>query len=237
MRITLADIRQSRLPRAIGLCAANLPEIAAAVNEAQQRLINAGGETGWWSGWAKVVFYATVSNPYITLPRNMARVINLAVCQKPIRINNEFYEILPGSVGLMPPSTSCDWCGTVAGYERGVVPTLVDLPGTEYLRAYITDARDVNLKLFITGLDQNGNGIYSTLGRNNVNGFTLIFAQPFITSGFTVSAIQSVQKDGFHFRVACPVQDLRGQRRRGLFAGHPSGERQVLRVHVRSPVA
>jgi hypothetical protein len=195
MRITLADVRQSRLPRAIGLCAANLPEIAAAVNEAQQRLINAGGDSGFWGGWSKVVFYATVSNPYITLPRQFARIINMDVCQTPIRINNEFYEVLPGGVGLMPDATSCDWCGTVAGYERGVFPTMVDLPGTEYLRVYITDVRDVNLKLMITGLDQNGTAIYSTLGRDQINGFVLMFAQPFTTSAFTVSSIQSVQKD------------------------------------------
>ena len=195
-RITLADVRQSALPAAIGLCAGDTPAIASAVNEAQERLINAGGPTGWWLGWARAVFSASVANPYVTLPRQFSTFIGMDVCRRPIRINNPFYEILPDGIGLMPRRhIPVCWDGNIAGYERGVFPTMVDLPTTSILRAYITDARDVGARMLITGLDQNGNQIYFQDVIDNVNGFFLTFVQPFVDSTFTVSSIQAVQKD------------------------------------------
>lgn len=196
MRITLADVRQSRLPGVIGKCAADLPYIAAAVNAATQRLINSGGETGWWCGWSRVVFNVTSTNPYITLPRSMARIINLDVCKQPIRTRNEFYEFLPGGIGLMPRSNWPDFYSPIIeGYERGVVPTMVDLPGTQVLRAYLTNSADVGKRLLITGLDANGNDIYTLDNGNNVRGVFLTLASPFVNTAFPLSTIDSVQKD------------------------------------------
>lgn len=195
-RITLADVRQSELPAAIGLCSGDTPQIAAAVNQAQQRLINAGGPTGWWGGWARLVFTVSTTNPYITLPRYLANLIGLDVCKHAIRINNEFYEILPDGIGMMPQTVipAC-WQGNIAGYERGIYPSMVDMPGTSILRAFITDPRDVGARMLITGLDANGNQIYFQDTIDNVNGFFLTFVQPFVDSTFTVSLIQAVQKD------------------------------------------
>jgi len=194
--MTLADVRQSRLPQAIGLCAANTPEIAAAVNEATQNLLNASGETGWWGCWNRVVFNVSRTDPYITLPRKFARIINLDVCKFPIRIQNEFYEMLPDGIGLQPSNTLPDWCGTLAGYERGVYPTMVNLTATNQLiRAYATDDRDFGAKVLITGQDQNGQDIYSTLGSDTVKGIALELASPFATTSFIVTGIDSLQKD------------------------------------------
>lgn len=198
MRITLADVRMSRLPRTIGLCAGDIPQISDAVNAAQQRLINAGGETGWWGSWTRVAFNVSPLNPYITLPRRFARIINLDVCRTPIRINNEFYEMLPGGVGMMPAANLQDWCGNLAGYERGVYPTMVDLtPTNQLLRAYITDARDAGKNLFITGLDQNGMSIYGQFGNplQTTDGFAMTFAYPFTTTNFVVQQLSAAQKD------------------------------------------
>lgn len=197
MNATLADVRRSSIPEAIGLCQTDLPRIANAVNEATQQLIYAGGAQGFYGTWRKVALSATVTNPYITLGRQFARIINLDICRTPIRIRNQFFEYLPGGIGLQEPWTLPDWCGNLQGYERNNVATITDLPTTnpQYLRVYITDNRDVNLRILITGLDQNGHEIYSTDGLNNVKGFFLTFAQPFSTSSFTVSEIQFVQKD------------------------------------------
>jgi hypothetical protein len=49
--------------------------------------------------------------------------------------------------------------------------------------------------MLVSGLDQNGNRIYSTDGLNNVNGFYLTFFSPFVTSAFIVTQIDSIQKD------------------------------------------
>lgn len=197
MRATLADVRRSRFAQVIGVCDSDLPRIAKVVNEATQRLIYAGGETGFWGLWQRVVFNTvSATQPYLTLPRQFARAINMDVCQVPIRINNEFYELLPGGVGLMPTTTIPDWCGSLAGYERSPVPTMVDLATTnQKLRVYLTDVRDVGSRILISGLDQNGIAIYSTDGPLTVNGFYLTLDTPFVTSSFVVSTITGIQKD------------------------------------------
>lgn len=196
-RCTVADVRTSRFSREIGLCNNNLAEIIPVINECTQRLIYAAGSTGWSYGWRKVAFNVTKENPYITLPREFARIVNMDVCRHPVRIQNAFYEFLPGGIGLQsPPSNLADWCGTIAGYERDNVPTMVDMnPTNQFVRAYITDIRDVGKRMLITGLDQNGFEIFSTDGANNVKGTFLVFASPFITTTFHISQIQALQKD------------------------------------------
>ena len=69
MRITLSSALQSRIPQAVGLCPDDVGGVASYINEAQQRLINAAGETGFWGGWYATVFNVTRANPYITCPR------------------------------------------------------------------------------------------------------------------------------------------------------------------------
>ena len=196
MNSTLSDVRRSRFPNVLGICATDIGAVASMVNEVTQRLIYAGGESGFYGCWRKVAFTVDVSYPYITLPRQLARVINMDVCREPIVIQNQFFEFLPGGIGLQDPTTCRDWCGSLEGFERPSVPTQVDISSTNQLiRVYITDARDVNLSVLITGKDQNGNQIYTTNGLQQVNGFILTTASPFVTSSFVVTEIQAVQKD------------------------------------------
>lgn len=197
MRITLQDVAASRIPETLGNCRGDFPRLASYINEAQQRLIGAGGETGWWGGWARVVFNVRCSDPYITLPPAYARVIGINLCRMPIRINNEWLETLEDGIGLR---TTCDGksgCGAVESFDRGMVSTAYDLTATnQLLRVYITDARDVGKRiLFTDAKDANGNGIYSQDIQYPVMGFYLTFAQPFATSAFVVSSFGGVQKD------------------------------------------
>ena len=197
MSKTLKDVKTSRIPSLLGICADDTFSLAAVVNDAQERLVYAGKEAGWWNGWMKTQFSVTSTAPYITLPREFARVINMAVCERPIYIHNEFYEVLPNGPGPMPDEGVCcsDWCGDVAGYERGVWPTKVDLTATnQRLRVYITDDRDQGAKILIVGLDQNENVIYGQDGLRTVTGFYLTFVNPFYDSAFDVSKIQSIVK-------------------------------------------
>lgn len=195
MKATLADVRRSRFPTVIGKCKDD-PAVAEVCNECIQRLINAGGETGFWGSWVRVAFTISRANPYITLPRTLARIINLDVCRTPINLHNEFYEFLPGAVGLQGVSTCADWCGTVEGFERGTFPTMVDLTTTNNrLRAYLSDLRDVGRRVLVQGLDQNSLQIYSNDGLNTVDGFYMTLASPMVDSGFIVTQIQSIQKD------------------------------------------
>lgn len=197
MRTTLNQLAQSRFPETLGLCKGDIPLIAGYANQAQQQLIIAGGETGFWGGWQKVVFSVNRCKPYLTLPREFARIINLDVCRYPVRIQNEFYEMLEAGIGLQDFCQRRDWCGALEGYERGVWPSMVDLtPTNQYLRVYITDQRDIGRRILIgPATDQNGNPIYSQDGNQSVNGFYLSFTQPFTTSTFVVTHFGAIQKD------------------------------------------
>jgi hypothetical protein len=208
-RLTLNDMRSSLLPGALGLCVDDIPSIAAYINEAQERLIMLAGETGWWGGWARVAFSVDPADPYITLPSQFVRAINLDVCQFPIRINNEFYEFLAMGPGLTPNGLERDWCGKMEGFEKGAFPTLVDLTATnQKLVFYLTDNRDANLFINIVGLDANGNRIYST-DTNGVemNGFQLALTAPFIASAFVVSKIDGIQKGVTYGDIVLKQQD------------------------------
>lgn len=197
MRISLQQVQASRLPQAIGLCSSDLPGIAAYVNQAIQQLLYAGGDVGWWGCWAKVVFNASRENPYITLPRQFARAIQLAVCRAPIAVNGEFLEMMEDGIGLQPGTPCTPWCGSLAGYDRATVPTMVDLPpGNWILRAYPSDPADIGKRLLINCKDQNGMTVYSQDGNVQATGFFMDLDVPYVDSAFLVQGpISSVQKD------------------------------------------
>lgn len=195
MRIKLSDVAASRIPQVLGLCSSNTVALASYVNEAVQRLIGCANETGWFGGWAKVVFPITKEDPYITLPPQFCRIVNMDLCKLPIRIQNSWYEVLVDSIGLR---TKCDGrCnGPIESYDRELVPTAFDLPDeNQMLRLYLTDSRDVGARiLFSQAEDSNGNGIYSTDGLNTVDGFYLTLASPFVTSAFIVTSFYTLSK-------------------------------------------
>lgn len=192
--LRLKDVRQSRIPEAVGVCQADNGKLLEYVNEAQQRLIFAGGETGWWGSWAKTVFNVDSQvDPSITLPRSIARLINLDVCRRPVRIQNEFYEFLEAGVGLQPSTCSCN---AIETYDRGMFPTFSDLvPPNKRLRFYITDAADVGRRMLVQGTDQNGTTIYSLDGIDQVSGVYVAFTQPFADTPFNITTLTGLQKD------------------------------------------
>ena len=201
MRTKLSDISSTRIPDVLGVCADDFPRLASYLNEAQQRLINASGEQGFWGGAHKLVFNVTRANPYITLPPQYAQLSAMDVCRVPIAIQNEWYEFLEFGVGLQVPCTNESpflgmQCGTLQGYARSTVSTAYDLtPTNQYLRTYITDVRDIGAKFLISGaLDANGVGIYTNDVNLQVNGFYLIGDQPFTTSTMIVTGFSAFSK-------------------------------------------
>lgn len=188
----------SGYPETIGKCRTNLGAISVEVNKAQRRLILAGGETGWWGTWNRITFNVSQANPFVTLPFTLARIINLTVCDKPINLRNEFYELMPAGPGI--PNTSLPTqmgCGQIEGHARGAFPTNIDIsPTNQKVRVYISDVRDRAVhRILIKGKDQNGNGIYSTDAQNTVDGFYITFDTPFADSAFQVSQITGIVKD------------------------------------------
>lgn len=197
MRLTLSDVSNSRIPQALGLCAGDYPRLASYINQATQELISVASETGWYGGWAKLRLAITCGNPYVTLPAEYARLVNINICRWPMPIFNEWYEVLEAGIGLQDPCTGKYGCGIQATFERAAVPTAVDLTASnQLLRVYLTDARDINKRiLFLQAVDNNGVGIYSTDIGNQINGFPLVLNQPFTTSTSIVTSFAAVVKD------------------------------------------
>lgn len=227
----LKDIRFSRTPEAVGLCAADNAKLIAWINEAQERLVYAGGETGWWGSWAKIVFNvdSDATTPYITLPRTVARLINLDVCRYPVRIQNEFYEFLEAGIGLQP-LTNCATdtrsnCNLLETYDRGEFPTFIDLaPPNKRLRFYITDSLDVGRRVLVQGKDSNDMTIYSLDGVVQVQGIFLDLTSPFVDTPMDISVLTGLQKD----QTIGPVQvyevDTVTQEQRLISSMEPSEE-------------
>jgi hypothetical protein len=205
-RLTLRDVRQSRLPRCIGACTDDTPTIADAVNAAQQRLVYAGEieDEGWYGAWARTIFNVLWTDPYITLPRSAGRMIVSAVCKMPIAVQNSFYEFLEFGGGIEPKfscsgtgvSTSC--CGVRAALDRGEYPAFRDLGGEgRTIRVRCLDTLDTggNYRTLIQGTNAFDKVIYSQDGIIRVLGQYLTLTDPFVDMPFTINSLTGIQKD------------------------------------------
>ncbi len=201
-RTRLYDIRLSRLPSVIGVCTDNIRDIANAVNTAQRRLLYAreAGEESWWGTWAEIAFNVSRTQPYITLPREIARLEAVAVCDRPVPIQNQFYEYLQFGNGRLPKQfiqTRRGSCIQTA-FSRNNAALFTDISSPPQMIAiYASDAADVDgtHRVLVQGLDQNNSVVYSQDGLNQVNGVFVTLQSPFVTAPMSFNVITGIQKD------------------------------------------
>lgn len=195
-RITVQQFADSRAAQALGFCNNNILALCSYLNEATERLLNCFAETGPWGCWDKLVFNVNRTDPYLTLPAKYARAVNMDLCRIPLRVNNEWTEVLFDGIGLQKFDNCNRQRGVTAAFDRGNVPTAYDLPASnQYVRLYLTDTRDVGASITFAGAkDQNDNMIYATNGNNTVVGFSLSLASPFVTSSFIVTSFENIEK-------------------------------------------
>lgn len=197
-RTRLIDFRTSRGPASVGICQSDLPGCAAIVNSAQQRLITAreAGDTGWYGSWVKMVFNVSRNEPVIVLSRDVVRLINADVCNYPVRIQNEFFEMLEFGVGLQSDNACLARQRAIQMFNRGVYPLFSDIvPSGKTVRVRLSDAADVSKRVLIQGEDDNGMTIYSLDGPVQVLGEFLSLVSPFVDTPQTISKVTGVQKD------------------------------------------
>lgn len=196
-RLRLVDVRENLPSSAIGMCSSDLALVAKLTNKAQRRLVYAreAGETGWWGSWSEMAFNVSQSSPSLTLPRDVARLINLTVCKRPVNIQNQFYEYLDFGVGPQPAACS-SVCNYLEIFTRNIVPTFVDLtPPNKKVRVYPTDPNDQGKRTFLSGLDNNGNNISGLDNGILCNGAFLTLTAPFSDFPMEISHIGGIQKD------------------------------------------
>lgn len=157
---TLSTVMNGRLPGIIGECAANLGTLRAVVNEAQERLLHDPlcPEGGWYGGAAGMAFTVQVlqNQGYLVMPHEVARITDVAVCNRPVEIRNGLYEYLLFGTGLRDLRTCCDnRCQPLGVYERDSVTTLNPLVGVKKIQVSTGDASDYKSQVCIQGLDAN----------------------------------------------------------------------------------
>lgn len=198
-KLRLFDVRHSRLPEAVGLCKSDIAEVANITNSAERQLLLAreSGDTGWFGSWGRMVFNVDQQHPSITVPFGIARLIAMDVCQRPIVIQNEFYEFLEFGNGLMPRGacTGCSPQQFLQTYSRGEVPTFRDIDPNQFVRVIATDNTDYGQRVLLQGLDANGSKIISEDVLNQVQGIYIVLDTPFVQSPMIISKITGVQKD------------------------------------------
>lgn len=201
-RLRLYDVRLSRLPELVGKCQGDVPSIANFVNSAQRRLLlcREAGDDGWYGTWAEVAFRPiSRTNPHITLPRDMARIEKLQVCQHPVFVQNQFYEYLDFGNGRMPKTfrQQDNWC-LPQGYTRNNVVTWVDQTIKPCIyRIYTNNTADVQAakRVFFSGLDSTDTVVYTQDAQNEVQGEFVACDSPFADTVTRWNALTGIQKD------------------------------------------
>lgn len=201
-RPTLASFRAQFPSEAMGICQAD-PQVATYCNQAQDELIidPLAPDEGWWGGWATMHLTASIINnsAYVVTPREIARLIVMGVCDKPIHIRNGFYEYLNFGSGLQPKHCCHTNCGqTFQAFERDNAVTFSPLlPGGQTVRIYPTDSRDAGLRVLFQGTDQNNQTILTTDPGTGTSapGEYISLAFPFVNSANTYNGITGIQKD------------------------------------------
>lgn len=185
MKITLADVRASRVPAALGLCATDA-RIVAFVNEAQERLLTKGK---WYGTYGR--FRICASDGCITIPPQLATIERAAICGMAVRMRDMWYEFLENGYGLRSgcsdntnTGSSCcggggmSDCGMGEGLYRGAFPTFRDIiPDAKKLNFICDLLSDVGKEVLALGYDDNGNWIRTSQGGTIKDGEIIAFAQ------------------------------------------------------------
>jgi len=199
-RLRLYDLRVSDGPRLVGLCQDDKARIAQAANRIQERLLTCRevSDEGWHGTFAEMVFAVDPKNPYITTPRSVARIEKLALCQRPIPVQNQFYEFLEFGNGTMPKTNLTNGCFVTQAYSRNNAPTFVDLsnaPQILRLRAQDPNDNDGQHRVLLQGVDSNGVVILSQDVIDRVRGVFVTLGGPFADAPMQLNSITGIQKD------------------------------------------
>lgn len=213
-RLRFYDILLSGLPRLVGKCVSDRVDVASYVNRAQRRLLmcREAADEGWWGTWAEMRFNVSRSAPFVTLPREVARLEVAAICNHPVPIQNQFYDYAQFGNGRMPnafvqsitaPGVVTPFnfssCGALMDIRsRNNAPTFADLSNPpQNIVIFPGDPADADgsHRVLLQGLDPAGNTIYTQDGLSRVTGQYVVLASPFAMAAIPMSKITGIQKD------------------------------------------
>lgn len=239
-RLRLRDFRLSRGPNSLGICESNVAKCAEFVNSADQRLTLAqeAGSEGWYGSYARIAFNVDSDDPYLTLPREIARLQTATICSRPAPIQNGFYEFLDFGNGTLPTSCgSSNGCNPLQIYDRQTVVSFLDIaPPNKKIRIRRTSELDAEKRVLIQGEDSNGEPIYTLDGVTQTTGIYLELGDSFVDTPMVISKWAGVQKDQTYGRVKFYEVDTVTGAERLLLTMEPSEEVGSYRRYYLSPL-
>lgn len=144
-----------------------------------------------------------MTNGCVTLPPQIATLESVAVCGRPLRLHDQWYEFLENGLGITQVNSTngnvccgldSSGCMSDAKY-RGRYPTFDDITGTDKKLWVVCDLNaDVGKKVLILGYDASGNWIRTVQSGVMADGELLTLAQsPGTVSTNIFSIITDIQ--------------------------------------------
>lgn len=193
MRLTLGDVKSSRIPSVCGGCP-NDQRVTDLLNESVQRLL----PLGHWVGTC-LPLRICATDGCVTFPVQIESLEVAAVCNRPIPILDWFSEFNQGGIGLRKGGRSF----MDEAIPRGNFPVFNDLRGTGKKLRFICDrSTDVGKPVLALGYDDNSNWIRTLQNGAYADGEVVLLSQsPGTNSVNNFSVVTDLQ----------PPNDLDGQ--------------------------
>jgi len=186
---TLADIQDYGIDQQIGIPSCD-PRFIKLVNKAQKWL----SESGRWYGSIAAMRFCFSQGGCITLPRQVATVEKMTVCEVGLQVRNQWWEFQEYQWWSDASTTNPNYNSqnglwqynpTRELLDRGRVCTAYDVSGgAQYIQLYPSSASDAGKKIILQGKDVNNYPIFETLTLP-ATGYvqsTNLFAPPGITA-------------------------------------------------------
>lgn len=186
MKLTLADVKNSAIPRVLGVCSTD-PRLLQWLNEAIEVLLekNLWKDTYW-------EYSICTTSACLTLPRQIQTVEGYQICNTPGIIRSQWFTFLGNSYGKPSPNN---------GYYRNWHDqgdrfcTFDDIaPTKKQVRLYPAYSSDIGKTMLLQGWDDNGNWILTNGGATE--GELVTLALPFAQTAYPYfwASLTGVQK-------------------------------------------
>jgi len=169
MRTTLANAKDSALTNIAATCNLSTSDarFIQRINEAQQRLIQT--KEMFHGSHQKMQFCVTAG--CLVLPRQVAAVETVSLCDRPIPVRNKWFEYLETGTGIRGDgscgSASCDH----QLLDRGETCCFADIIGTDkQIKVYTDVTESASAIITLYGYDENGQWIRTLVSGTWIDG-------------------------------------------------------------------
>lgn len=241
MRITLANLKSSRIPATLNV-GPNDSRFTAYVNEACERLFNTG-ENFW--GITQQVVMCCYSG-CLVFPRRVASIESVAVCNTPLQIRNQWFEYSGNGLGLANGDGCCNsnsnqlginanaLCGGGSMFDRGTTCTFSAIRGADpkRIKVYADVAESGTAKITLQGYDSNGQWIKTMVDTQWIDGEQVLISTTPQTSTKIFSNLVAVQKPQTNGSVRLYEYNTVTTTQRAIAVYEPSETNPVYRQYL-----